>query len=150
MTGDRERRARLEAAQARLARARAASAAPPDVEAEVAPLRDEAARLEAEGAELQARLEASARDLSSAEGGLAEARRARLIARSRTRDTRTIGVLVTLGGAAVGGVVGAVGLYLGVVLAGEVTLGPLAAGAVVSALGGVAAAVAAYRLGKAS
>ena len=145
MTADRELRERLEAVQARLGRAKAALAAPPEVEAELAPLRDEQARLTAARQALTPRAEAGATELEVAEDALSQALRTQRGLLGRSLSVGMLRVLTGAGASAIGGLVGALALYLGLVLglpAPLTTAGPIA--------GAALAAWTAWRLGRVS
>lgn len=144
MPGDRQQRARLERAQARVARARAQLAAPPDVEAELAPLRDDEVRLRVVLDALEPRASSGAAEVQAARAALAQAKERRGGALVRSLSEGALGALTGTAAAVVGGLVGAVGLYLVAVTQPEHAL------PIVAVVGGALAAWAAYRVGKAS
>ncbi|MEW5743035.1 MAG: hypothetical protein AB1938_29235 [Myxococcota bacterium] len=140
MTADRERRARLEAAQQRVARARAALEGAPDVEADLAPLRAEVARLLVELRALGPRADSQ---LASVDAGRAALRRAKA-ERWGGVGLRAALVFGSLGAAAVGAVLGGLALYLFAVLGWP----GLPVGASVCGAGGLV--FLGWRLGRAS
>lgn len=143
MPGDRQQRERLERAQARLARARAQLAAPPDVEAELAPLRDDEVRLRVALEALEPRASTGAAEVQAARAALTQAKERRGGALVRSLSDGALGALTGAAAAVVGGLVGAVGLSLVAVTQQDAL--PM-----VAVVGGALSGWAAYRVGKAS
>ena len=141
MSAERERRAQLELAQDRVRRAQAALAAAPDVEDELAPLRDEQLRLERELAPLQAQVDARETALAASQAALGRAQRVRWGGLG-ARAVLFVGGLL---GAAVGAAAGALVLAW---LAASAT--PTMGLGAVALAGSVALAGIAWVLGRAS
>lgn len=140
MSIERERRARLEAAQERIRRAKAALLVAPDVEAELAPLRDEAVRLRAELGTLQPQVAVGAAEAAGREDALARAQRLRWSSVGRRAFTFVGGI----SGLAIGAAAGLL-VFFELADAGRTDLVLLAA-----ALGSAALVAIGWRLGRAS